>query len=55
MMVTKKIGEHADGELIKISLINSSGFKVDIINYGAIIQGIFMPDASGNIENLVLS
>ncbi len=36
------------------SLENKNGMKVWILNYGAIIQSLFVPDANGNLTDVVL-
>lgn len=40
--------------IICYELINSSGFQVNILNYGGIITDIIAPDRNGNLENVVL-
>ena len=42
-------------KVYKYTIENSKGFKVGIINYGAIITEIFTPDRNGNFENIVLA
>ncbi len=42
-------------DIYKYSLIAENGFQVDILNYGAIITGIWTPDINGVIENIVLN
>lgn len=48
-------GKTKDGrEIYKYWLENSNGIKVGIINYGAILVNLFVPDASGRVEDVVL-
>jgi len=42
-------------EVFTYTLINSNGYKVSILNYGAIIQNIEVSDSVGNFENIVLN
>ncbi len=41
-------------EVFKFHLANSNGIKVSLINYGAIITSIFVPDKRGNANDIVL-
>ena len=48
-------GQTKDGrEIYKYWLENSNGIKAGIINYGAILVNLFVPDASGRVEDVVL-
>jgi aldose 1-epimerase len=48
-------GTMEDGrEVYVYTLSNSAGMEVDIINYGAIVTSIRVPDREGNRENVVL-
>ncbi|WP_404341773.1 aldose epimerase family protein [Pseudoalteromonas mariniglutinosa] len=38
----------------KVTLTNSNGVRVDVINYGGIITRIETPDSQGNMANIVL-
>lgn len=48
------IARHNNTDVIEYQLIAEDGFQVNILNYGGIINGIFIPDKSGKIENIVL-
>ena len=49
-------GKTKDGqEVYSYSLENSKGFKAVVINYGAILDKLFVPDANGNIVDVTLS
>ncbi len=49
------IGKTFDGEeVIKYTLTNGNGIKVEILNLGGIINSIFVPDRDGNIADVVL-
>lgn len=49
------IGKTFEGEdVIKYTLTNASGIKVEILNLGGIINSIFAPDRDGNIADVVL-
>ncbi|MDR8393134.1 galactose mutarotase [Aliifodinibius sp. S!AR15-10] len=48
-------GTLEDGrEVHEFTLTNSNNAEVDIINYGGIVTAIRVPDADGNVENVVL-
>ena len=48
-------GTLPDGkEIYKYSLKNHHGMEVDIINFGAIVTAIRVPDADGNPGDVVL-
>jgi len=55
-MITKeKFGVTPSGETIYIyTLVNSSGTKVRIINYGAIVQSLFVADRDKKLADVVL-
>jgi aldose 1-epimerase len=42
-----------DQPLSTITLENSKGLKIVITNYGGIVMGLYVPDANGNIQNIV--
>ena len=49
------IGKTFEGEdVIKYTLTNASGIKVEILNLGGIINSIFVPDRDGNMADVVL-
>lgn len=51
----RKVGEEKHGEsIIKYSMVNDQGTKVEILNLGGIITGIYTPDKNGIIENIVV-
>jgi aldose 1-epimerase len=51
----EKFGETPDGRVIHLyTLKNPNGIKVKIINYGAAIVSIEVPDENGNLEDIVL-
>ena len=48
-------GKLEDGRQVFLySMKNDSGMKVNIINYGAIVTHVFVPDKDGKIEDVVL-
>lgn len=48
-------GKTRDGkEIYKYWIENSSGMKAGIINYGAILVNLFVPDRDGKVEDVVL-
>ena len=54
-MITERWGVTAKGEQIyRYTLQNDNGMKVGIINYGAIISSIEVPDKNGVIRDVVL-
>ena len=55
-MIEKKLfGKLSDGrEVYEFILSNSNGCKVSIINYGAIVTSIIVPDKNGKFENVNL-
>ncbi len=50
-----RIGNIHDQEIIKYQLIANSGAQIDILNYGGIITGIWVPDHANNLDNVVLA
>lgn len=56
MKVEKTVfGTMADGTKIYLySLENSKGMKAQVINYGAILVNLYVPDKKGNVEDVVL-
>ena len=56
MAVTKEIfGTTSDGrQIYKYYLTNSKGLKAGIINYGAILVNLFVPDKKGEVKDVVL-
>lgn len=54
-MKKELFGTTKDGkEIYRYWLENSKGMKAGVINYGAILVNLFVPDASGNVEDVVL-
>ncbi len=54
MINMKKFGVLKTGDEINIyTLINSPGSKLEIINYGAIIVSLHVPDRNGKLEDVV--
>jgi aldose 1-epimerase len=54
-IIQKSFGKMKDGvEVFLFKLTNSKGMEVEIINYGATIVSIKVPDRNGNIEDVVL-
>lgn len=50
-----KVGEKQGESIIKYSMVNDHGIKIEILNLGGIITGIYTPDKDGIIENIVLA
>ncbi len=51
----KKIGEDSFGRSIdEIRLINSSGSYAAVMNFGATLLGVYLPDNSGHLQNMCL-
>lgn len=48
------VGELQGKSIIKYSMVNDHGSKIEILNLGGIITGIFVPDKDGIIENVVV-
>jgi aldose 1-epimerase len=54
-MEPSTFGVLADGrEVFEYTIANSAGMSAKIINYGAAITSLFVPDRDGNIEDVVL-
>ena len=49
-----KVGELQGKSIIKYSLVNDQESKIEILNLGGIITGIYVPDKDGIIENVVV-
>jgi aldose 1-epimerase len=48
-------GQMPDGRAVTLySLVNASGARVDITNYGAIVVRLFVPDRTGQLDDVVL-
>ncbi len=54
-VVVTPFGETPDGEPVrKFTIENSSGSQLSVIEYGATIVELLMPDSEGELENIVL-
>ena len=54
-MALKKRNFGVEGqEATLYTLENSKGMKAEVTNYGAILVNLFVPDAKGNVEDVVL-
>ncbi|NMB82477.1 MAG: galactose-1-epimerase, partial [Ignavibacteria bacterium] len=55
-MIEKSLyGKLPDGrEVYQFALKNNSGMQVNIINYGAIVRSIIVPDRNGKFEDVTL-
>jgi len=52
---TEPFGKTQDGrEITKYILSNNNGLSVSVINYGAIVTEVNVPDRDGNFENVIL-
>lgn len=50
-----KFGTTKDGkEITKYTIANSKGMKASVINYGAILTNLWVPDKTGTVEDIVL-
>lgn len=50
----ESFGWHAEQEIFKFTITNSQGNYVELLNYGAIVKSIVVPDKNGKKENVVL-
>lgn len=53
MITQKHIGTHKDQDVIEFTLSNNNGVIVKLINYGATISSIIIPDGEGGNKNIV--
>jgi aldose 1-epimerase len=53
-IVCESFGWHGEKEIFKFRITNAYGNSVELLNYGAIVKSIVVPDAVGNKENVVL-
>ncbi|HEX3074398.1 MAG TPA: galactose-1-epimerase, partial [Ignavibacteriales bacterium] len=55
-MISKSLfGKFADGrESFLYSIVNKNGMRANIIDYGAIVQSLYVKDKSGNLSDVVL-
>jgi len=55
MKISKRIFGSLDGEEVYLyTLMNDSGFRVEITNYGGIVTSIITPDKNGNFDDVAL-
>ncbi len=54
-IVEEHFGYLDDSEIKKITLKNGSGISVSLINYGAIVQSMIVPDRFGNSAEITLN
>ena len=54
MSLTKRSFGVEGQEATLYTLENSKGMKAEVTNYGAILVNLFVPDANGNVEDVVL-
>ena len=48
-------GKAPNGEVVKkFKLTNSNGLSMEVINYGAIITNLYVPDSTGSLKDVVL-
>ena len=56
MQIKKSLVANFDGvDVYKYSLTTANGFSIEVLNYGAIITGIWAPDKNGLFDNVVLN
>jgi aldose 1-epimerase len=48
------VGRFKDKDVISYNLRNSTGFGINVLNYGAIVTDILVQDKNGKIENVVM-
>ena len=53
-IVYESFGWYAEQEIFKFKITNSHGNYVELLNYGAIVKSIVVPDKNGEKENVVL-
>lgn len=53
-LTSKQYGKHDGEPVIRYEIVAESGFRVALLNYGATIQEMFVPDAIGALTNVVL-
>ena len=55
MEISKRVFGQMEGKDVYAFLLkNSEGFEVELLEYGAIVTSIMMPDKTGAIEDIVL-
>lgn len=53
-LTREHIGTHDGKPVYRYELVANSGLRVALLNYGATIQELFVPDANGDVANVVL-
>ncbi|EFO15547.2 aldose 1-epimerase [Loa loa] len=48
------ITKRDEGRVVKISLTNNNGMKIELLNYGAILMSAFVPDRNDVLRDTVL-
>ena len=55
MQVNEKVISSFSGkDVISYEIKNKNGFELKVLNYGAVLTDILVPDRNGNIENVIL-
>ena len=49
-----EVGKRQGESITQYSIVNDHGIKIEILNLGGIITGIYVPDKDGIIENIVV-
>src|SRR5690606_3699537 len=53
-LTSQSVGEHAGSRVMRYEIVNPDGLRVGLLNYGAAIQELHVPDAEGVTANVVL-
>ncbi|MGN0248074.1 MAG: galactose-1-epimerase, partial [Lachnospiraceae bacterium] len=55
-MITEKVfGQTQDGQTVTLySIFNENGFQADVMNYGAILVNLFVPNKRGKVADVTL-
>ncbi len=53
-LTSQSVGEHAGSRVVRYEIVNPDGLRVGLLNYGAAIQELHVPDAEGVTANVVL-
>ena len=53
-VLIRDFGSTADGKPVKVAVLKNDFIEVHILNYGAIIHRIVVPDRSGNPVDVAL-
>lgn len=55
MIEERKFGRTIAGEdIVLYSLKNKNGMQADVMNFGAILVNLFVPDKNGEVKDVVL-